>query len=183
MSANDQPSTLQSYTDAAISKVQSGLSAITGNSADQEKSDIREEKAQEEHDASHAAVKVPGGAVSSSGAAVKDDSNRSQGSWNQTIGSAKETVGGLVGNESLKQSGRQQNLEGQEQEAKGQLNDFSSGIANRAQGTIGGAIAGVTGDKKGEEHYDKMRAEGKTQQRGAEHDIRKQSEAREEKKD
>lgn len=78
---------------------------------------------------------------------------------------------------SLKSAGRQQNLEGQQQEAKGQLSDFGGGIANRAQGTIGSAVAGLTGDQKGQEHYDQMRAEGKTQQRGAEHDIQKQAEA------
>ena len=78
---------------------------------------------------------------------------------------------------SLKSAGRQQNLEGQHQEAKGQLSDFGGGIANRAQGTIGSAVAGLTGDQKGQEHYDQMRAEGKTQQRGAEHDIQKQAEA------
>lgn len=80
--------------------------------------------------------------------------------------------------QNLKQTGRQQNLDGQEQEAKGQLNDFGGGIANRAQGTIGGAVAGLTGDKEERERYDKQRAEGKTQQRGAEHDIQKQAEAR-----
>lgn len=50
-------------------------------------------------------------------------------------------------------------------------------MANRAQGTIGGAVAGLTGDTEGQEHYDKMRAEGKTQQRGVEHDLQKQAEA------
>lgn len=79
--------------------------------------------------------------------------------------------------QSLKSAGRQQNLEGQQQEAKGQLSDFGSGIANRAQGTVGGAVASMTGDKSGQAHYDQMRAEGKTQQRGAEYDIQKQAEA------
>lgn len=79
--------------------------------------------------------------------------------------------------QSLKNTGRQQNLEGQQQEAKGQLNDLGSGMAGRAQGTIGGAVAGLTGDREGQEHYDRMRADGKAQQRGVEHDIQKQAEA------
>lgn len=82
--------------------------------------------------------------------------------------------------QSLKASGRQQNLEGQEQEAKGQLHDFGSGAANRAQGAVGSAVSGLTGDKSGQAHYEQMRAEGKTQQRGAEHDIQKQGEAQRE---
>lgn len=73
--------------------------------------------------------------------------------------------------QSLKSAGRQQNLEGQQQEAKGQLNDLGLGMASRVQGVVGGAVASLTGDKAGQEHYDKMRAEGKSQQRGAEHDI------------
>ena len=79
--------------------------------------------------------------------------------------------------QSLKAAGRQQNLEGQQQEAKGQLSDYGSGISNRAQGAVGSAISSVTGDKEGQAHYEQMRAEGKTQQRGAEHDIVKQAEA------
>ena len=79
--------------------------------------------------------------------------------------------------QNLKQAGRQQNLEGQQQEAKGQLNDFGSGLAGRAQGAIGSAVSGLTGDQAGHAHYEQMRAEGKTQQRGAEHDIQKQAEA------
>jgi hypothetical protein len=68
-------------------------------------------------------------------------------------------------------------LEGQQQEAKGQLKDFGGGMGNRAQGAIGSAISGLTGDERGQAHYDEMRAEGKTQQRSAEHDIQKQAEA------
>ena len=77
----------------------------------------------------------------------------------------------------LKAQGRQQNLEGQQQEAKGQLSDLGSGMANRAQGMVGRAISGVTSDTTGKDHYEQMRAEGKTQQRGAEHDIQKQADA------
>ncbi|PHH92139.1 hypothetical protein CDD83_8707 [Cordyceps sp. RAO-2017] len=172
------PSTLQSYVNSATGAVQSALGSLTGNTGDEAKGEMRKEEARAEHEASHAAVKVPGATVSSAGAVSKDDPDRSQGSWNQTIGSAKEAVGGLIGNESLKNSGRQQNLEGQQQEAKGQLSDLGSGVASRAQGMVGGAVAGLTGDKEGQEHYDKMRAEGKAQQRGVEHDVQKQAEAK-----
>ncbi|RDA87170.1 hypothetical protein CP532_4294 [Ophiocordyceps camponoti-leonardi (nom. inval.)] len=171
------PSTLSSYVSSAAGAVQSAVGSLTGNTADQNKGEARKEEAKAEHDASQAAIKVPGATLSSSGAVVKDDENRSQGSWNQTVGSAKEAVGGLVGSESLKETGREQNLEGQKQEAKGQLSDMGSGLANRAQGTVGGAVAGLTGDKKGQEHYEQMRAEGKSQQRGVEHDMQKQVEA------
>lgn len=75
--------------------------------------------------------------------------------------------------QSLKSSGRQQNLEGQQQEAKGQLSDLTGGIASRAQGTVGGAISGLTGDKEGQAHYDQLRADGKAQQRGVEADLQK----------
>lgn len=77
----------------------------------------------------------------------------------------------------LKQSGREQNLQGQEQEAKGQLSDYASGIADRATGAVGSTIAGLTGDKAKAAAYDKQHDVGKTQQRGAEHDIQKQAEA------
>jgi len=39
----------------------------------------------------------------------------------------------------LKRSGAQQNAEGKAQEAQGQLNDFGSGITNRATGEGSGA--------------------------------------------
>ncbi|CRK23322.1 hypothetical protein BN1708_018021, partial [Verticillium longisporum] len=95
----------------------------------------------------------------------KDDPDRAAGSWNQTVGSAKEAVGGLVGSQNLKEQGRQQNLEGQQQEAKGQVNDFASGVGNRLQGSVGGAVAGLTGDKSGQQHYQDLHDTGKTQQR------------------
>jgi uncharacterized protein YjbJ (UPF0337 family) len=175
--SSEQPSTLKSYVDSAAGKVQGALGNVTGNAGDQAKGELREENARVEHDASHATAKLPGATISGSGAAVRDDPNRSEGSWNQTLGSTKEAVGGLIGNESLKQSGREQNLEGQQQEAKGQLHDFGNGLAGRAQGAVGAAVSNVTGDTAGQSHYEQMRAEGKTQQRGAEHDIQKQAEA------
>jgi hypothetical protein len=78
----------------------------------------------------------------------------------------------------LKQQGRQQNAEGQAQEAKGQINDFATGASSRVQGTVGSAIAGLTGDRAGQAEYNRLHDEGKTQQRGAEHDVQKQADAK-----
>ena len=175
--SDSQPSTLQSYIDSATGKAQSALGGVTGNSGDQAKGDLRKEKAEAEHDASHATARIPGATISGSGAAVTDNEKRTQGSWDQTLGSAKEALGGLVGSEDLKAAGRQQNLEGQHQEAKGQLSDLGSGVAGRAQGALGSAVSSVTGDKSGQAHYEQMRAEGKTQQRGVEAEVQQQAEA------
>jgi hypothetical protein len=60
--------------------------------------EAKKDKAQLEHDASHASATLGGYSVSASGVA-KNDPNRSEGSWNQTVGSAKAAVGGLVGSE------------------------------------------------------------------------------------
>ncbi|KAJ0167732.1 hypothetical protein CTA2_541 [Colletotrichum tanaceti] len=174
---NDNTSTLKSYVDSATGAAQNFLGSLTGNTADQNKGEAKQDKGQIEHDASHATAKLPGFTATAQGVS-KDDPDRASGSWNQTVGSAKETVGGLVGSENLKQQGREQNLEGQSQEAKGQLNDYTSGIGNRVQGTVGSAVAGLTGDKAGQEHYQGLHDTGKTQQRGAEHDIQKQAEAK-----
>lgn len=72
--------------------------ALTNNrqqAAAQEKQD----KAQVENEASHAAVKVGPYSASASGTVTQDDPKRSEGAWNQTVGSGKEFVGGLVGSE------------------------------------------------------------------------------------
>ncbi|KAM0339978.1 hypothetical protein ACHAPU_010695 [Fusarium lateritium] len=172
-----QPSTLKSIVDSTSGAVQNAIGSITGNTSDQAAGDLKKQKADAEHDASHATAKLPGATISGSGAATRDDPNRTEGSWNQTAGSAKETIGGLVGNESLKQSGREQNLEGRNQEAKGQLSDLGNGLGDRAKGTVGGAVSSITGNKSQEAHYDEVRAEGKTRQRGVEHDLQKQAEA------
>lgn len=68
-------------------------------------------------------------------------------------------------------------MEGQEQEARGQLSDLGSGMADRVTGTVGGAVAGLTGNKAAQAEYEKQHNTGKTQQRGAEADIQKQAEA------
>jgi uncharacterized protein YjbJ (UPF0337 family) len=99
MADSNQPSTLKSYVDSAAGKVQSTLGNLTGNTGDQAKGDLRENKAEAEYDASHATAKLPGATISGSGAAVTDNKDRTEGSWNQTAGSAKEALGGLLGNE------------------------------------------------------------------------------------
>ncbi|KAH8687436.1 hypothetical protein BGZ60DRAFT_465765 [Tricladium varicosporioides] len=168
-------STFQSYVDSAAGTVQSVVGSVMGSNGDKNAGEAKKNKAQLEHDASHAAVKVGPFSASSSGAVTKDDPNRQEGAWNQTVGSAKETVGGLIGSEDLKRAGAQQNAEGKGQEAQGQLNDFSSGIANRVSGAVGGVVAGVTGDRDAQLKAQEKHDIGKTQQRGAEHDIQKQN--------
>lgn len=79
----------------------------------------------------------------------------------------------MIGNESLRRSGAEQNAAGKEQEAKGQLKDWGEGIQNRAQGTLGSIGAAVTGDRAKEEEYRDIHDEGKVRQRGAEVDMAK----------
>jgi len=173
--SDKETSTLQSYIDSASGAVQSAIGSLTGSNADKDAGEAKKEKAQFENDASHAGISVGGFSASSSGAVTKNDPDRSAGSWNQTIGSGKEALGGLIGNEDLKRSGQQQNADGKAQEAAGQLNDYGSGIANRVTGAVGGAVAGVTGDREGQLKAQEQHDVGKTQQRGAEHDIQKQN--------
>jgi hypothetical protein len=42
---------------------------------------------------------------------------------------------------------------------------------------LGNAVAGVTGDRSKQAEYQRQHDIGKTQQRGAEHDIQKQADA------
>lgn len=72
--------------------------------------------------------------------------------------------------------GCQQNFEGQQQEVKGQFNDFGSGMVNRVQGVIGSVVVGLIGDECGQVYYDEMCVEGKIQQCSVEYDIQKQVE-------
>jgi len=173
--SDKETSTLQSYVDSASGTIQSALGSVTGSAGDKNAGEAKKDKAELENDASHATAKLGGYSASSSGAITKDDPNRQEGSWNQTIGSGKEMLGGLVGSEDLKKQGQQQNAEGKGQEAAGQLNDFGSGISNRVTGAVGGAVAGITGDRDAQIKAQDQHDIGKTQQRGAEHDIQKQN--------
>ena len=64
------------------------------------------------------------------------------------MGSAKEAIGGLLGAEGMKKDGQQQNAEGKATEAEGQLSDYGSGLKDRVGGTVGGIVAGITGDRE-----------------------------------
>ncbi|ERF76969.1 hypothetical protein EPUS_02682 [Endocarpon pusillum Z07020] len=166
MSSNDNPSTLKSYVDSAAGAVQSGIASLTGNTSDKAQAEQTRAHASAEHAASESAVKVGPLTLGSSG-------DRSRGAWDQTVGSGKETVGNLVGSEGLKREGREQNLQGQGQEAKGQLADFGQGVGDRVAGTMGGAVAALVGDRDEQRRWQERHDEGKTRQRGAEVDMDK----------
>lgn len=180
---------MQKVTGAA----QSALGSLTGNTADQaqgerkshltqarrtltnsppEKKDIADAR----DEVSKAGATVGGYSVSASGVA-QNDPNRQQGSWNQTIGAGKEFIGGSLGLEGLKKEGQQQNEQGKAQEAQGQLNDLGQGISNRVAGTVGGAVAGLTGDREEQRRREAQHDHGKTLQRGVESEVQKQAEA------
>lgn len=135
----------------------------------------RKATADAEHDLSHSAAKAGPYTVSPSGGVAKDDADRTAGSWNQNAGAAKEAIGGFVGAEGLKQEGIRQNKEGQAQEAQGQVSDLGKGIQDRVGGTIGGAVAGLTGNAAQKEEAQKQHDDGKARQRGVEADLQKQA--------
>ena len=138
------------------------------------KGDIRQQEGETTKEASHTIGKVGPYSVSSSGGISEDDPRRTQGNWDQTVGSGKEMLGNALGAEGLKKEGQEQNAAGKGLEAEGQLSDYGSGIKDRVQGTLGGAAAGVTGDRESQARYQKLHDEGKTAQRSAEADIQKQ---------
>ena len=77
--------------------------------------------------------------------------------------------------EGLKKEGQDQNAQGKAQEAQGQLSDLGKGVSDRVQGTVGGMVAGVTGDRDAQKKADEQHDLGKTLPRGAESDIQKQN--------
>jgi len=174
---NTSTSTVQSLMDSATGAAKSLYGSVVGSDEHQNEGDIQQQKGQVENDASHATGKLGPVTVSGAGGVATDSKDRTDGSWNQTIGSTKEAVGGLVGSESLKQAGVQQHSEGQEQEAKGQVNDLASGVFDRVTGTVGGAVSSITGNNSAKAAYDDQHATGKTQQRGVEHDLSKKADA------
>ncbi|KAH0848753.1 hypothetical protein AYO21_09884 [Fonsecaea monophora] len=177
MSSSDNTSSLKSVVDTATGYVQSGIAAVTGSTGDKAKAEEYKNKGAAESDLSHTAAKAGPFTISSTGAPAKDNSERTQGQWDQTVGSAKETIGNLVGSEDLKQQGREQNLQGQGKEAKGQLSDLGKGISDRTQGAVGSAVASLTGDRSEQAKYNEIHDEGKTRQRGVELDLDKQAAA------
>jgi uncharacterized protein YjbJ (UPF0337 family) len=156
---------------------------VIGNPSQQTEGESKKVSAEAEHDASKAAVKAGPFTLSSTGAVAQDSSDRSAGSWNQTIGAGKEAIGNLIGSESLKQDGIRQNREGKEQEAAGQLNDLGQGVADRAKGAVGAAVAGLTGDQVEQEKRQQQHDVGKSLQRGVELDLAKQAQAQEKPKE
>lgn len=142
---------------------------------DQEAGADKRDVAAAQDTVSHSAVKVGGYTASATGAVTEDDPRRSEGSWNSTIGAGKEAVGGLVGSESLRQQGIEQNQAGKAQEAQGQVSDFSGGVADRVKGAAGSTAAQFMGNREDQQYYQEMHDKGKTQQRGAEYDIQRQN--------
>lgn len=181
MSANDNTSTLKSYLDSATGAIHSGIASITGSAGDQANADQAKAKAEAESDLSHSAAKAGPFSISSSGAVAKDNEDRTQGQWDQTVGSVKEAAGNLLGSEDLKQQGREQNMQGQGQEAKGQLSDLGQGISDRVGGTVGGAFASMTGNTEAQKVYQDQHDEGKSRQRGVEMDLQKEAETQQKK--
>ena len=176
----DNTSTLQSYIDSVSTALttlynaqtlttinrqasgiaQSALGSLTGNTADKVEADKKKSQADAEHAASKAGTSVGGVSISSSGVAANDP-ERQKGSWDQTIGSAKETVGGLIGNQSLKNEGREQNAAGQGREAAGQVSDLGKGVADRVSGSVQGGFASLTGNTEAKLKADEQHATGK----------------------
>ncbi|KAL8950785.1 MAG: hypothetical protein Q9222_003192 [Ikaeria aurantiellina] len=175
--SDGQSSTAKSYLDSAVAQGQSALGSLTGSTGDKTEAAARKDQAAAEKESSHTIGKMGPLNVSPSGGVSADDPNRSEGSWNQTLGSAKESLGGLIGSESLKKDGAQQNAEGKGQEAQGQLSDFGSGVQDRVKGAAGGMMAGVMGDREKEEEMRVKHDDAKTLQRSAEADMQRQAEA------
>lgn len=174
MSGND--STLKATYDKVTGGAQEMAGSLIGSGGDQTKGQAKKDKAEVEHDISHTAAKGPGFTVTPSGAA-KDHPDVNQGKWDQTMGSAKEFAGGMIGSEGLKQQGRQQNVDGQEQEAAGQVKQGGQGIADRVTGTIGSAGASLLGNESAKAEYQEQRDSGKAAQRGVEAELQKKAEA------
>ncbi|KAJ4409263.1 hypothetical protein N0V91_002619 [Didymella pomorum] len=176
MSPNkDQTSSAQSYLDQATGAIQSAVGSLTGSTADKAQGENRKAQAAAEKDLSHATAKAGPFTTTASGGIAKDDPNRSAGSWNQNVGALKESVGGFVGAEGLKQEGIRQNQEGKGQEAQGQLSDLGKGVQDRIGGTIGGAVAGLTGNDAQRAEAQRQHDDGKARQRGVEADLQKQA--------
>ncbi|KAF1939689.1 hypothetical protein EJ02DRAFT_436162 [Clathrospora elynae] len=171
----DQTSTPQSYLDQATGVIQSALGSLTGSTADKAQGETRKETAAAEHDLSHSAAKAGPFSITPAGGVAKDNADRTAGSWNQNVGAAKEALGGFVGAEGLKQEGVRQNQEGKGQEAAGQVSDMGKGIQDRVGGTIGGVVAGLTGNDAQKAEAQRQHDDGKARQRGVEADLQKQA--------
>ncbi|KKA29250.1 hypothetical protein TD95_002051 [Thielaviopsis punctulata] len=181
---NNNNSTLKSYMDSAAGAMHHGIGAMTGSETQKAKGDMKQAAARAEHTASHdGGLKGPGFMATSGGTAVRDDPQRREGKWNQTAGAAKETTGGVLGSDTLRESGRRQNIQGTGQQARGEERDWATGTGERVKGTVGSAAAGLTGNPMERERYEEMRQEGKARVRGTEHDMQGRTAAQREQYD
>ncbi|EWC46627.1 hypothetical protein DRE_04114 [Drechslerella stenobrocha 248] len=178
MSGNneEQPSTFGSMIQNAVGTIQSGFGQLVGSNKDVTDGETKKAAAVEQNEQSHTAAKLGPVTATSGGGAHVDNKDRQQGAWDQTIGSGKQFVGGLVGNESLKSSGKTQYNEGVQRETAGQASDLVEGITNRVGGTLGGMF---TTDKGEQEAYRRQHEEGKAAIRSVEADLQKKAEAEE----
>jgi uncharacterized protein YjbJ (UPF0337 family) len=174
-----ETSSLGAYVDSAVAAVQDAIGSLTGNADDKQAAAAHRDAAESKDAASHTAARAGPFTLSGEGdgTAARDSSDRTAGSWNQTVGAAKESLGGLLGAESLRQAGIEQNRQGKEQEARGQLSDLASGVGDRVKGVVGGAVAGVTGDDEEAAKRQQQHDQGKTLLRGVQMDFQKQAEA------
>jgi indoleamine 2,3-dioxygenase len=98
------------------------------------------------------------------------------GTYNQTIGSAKQSVGTLIGNESLRRQGEEQNEKGKEEEAARQVRDWGEGVGQRVKGKAGEVYSSMKPEEPGQEgvdrlKYKQMHDEGKAKQEQTHEEI------------
>ncbi|KAL2107076.1 hypothetical protein VUR80DRAFT_5716 [Thermomyces stellatus] len=175
MPSDNNPSTLSSYANSAAGTVQSGIASLTGNTSKKVDAQQAKAKADTQHEASHSATKIGPFSVGGGGGVAQDNQQRREGRYDQTMGSVKEATGNLLGNQQMVNEGRRQNESGQGQEAKGQLKDLKEGAASRVQGALGGAVAGLTGDRAEQQRQADKHDEGKARQRGVEAEVNQQA--------
>ncbi|RAL09217.1 putative mismatched base pair and cruciform DNA recognition protein [Aspergillus homomorphus CBS 101889] len=176
MSNTENSSTLKSYLDQGMGMAQRAVGSLTGDASTKSQGHQTEQTGKAENEASHTAAKLgPVTADPATGATAADHPKRTDGSWDQTLGAAKESLGNLVGNESLRRAGQEQNAAGKQQEAEGQLQDWGQGVKGRVEGGVGKVAAAATGDESKEAAWRDVHDEGKARQRGAEVDIQRKA--------
>ncbi|RAK72826.1 IDO-domain-containing protein [Aspergillus fijiensis CBS 313.89] len=174
--SNENSSTLKSYLDQATGAAQRAIGSLTGDASTQNQGEATHQQGKAENEASHTTAKLgPVTADPATGATATDHPKRTEGSWDQTVGAAKESLGNLVGNESLRRAGQEQNAAGKQQEAEGQLKDWGEGVKGRVEGGVGKVAAAVTGDEAQEQRAKEIHDSGKVRQRGAEADIERRA--------
>jgi indoleamine 2,3-dioxygenase len=81
----------------------------------------------------------------------------------------------MVGSENIRRAGIEQNQQGKADEAKGQLQDFGEGIADRSRGAVRGVGAALTGDRAEEDRQREMHDAGKQKQKEAEEQMERRA--------